>query len=199
MAHKTVSDEAFLDKALDMFRSRGYEGVSLSKLSAASGLEKASLFYRYPGGKNEVVMAVVKRVIDWFEANVFAALREAGTPRKRVAIVASSLRTFYHHGTRPCITDVLSIAGGSEELAATLRVALEAWLKAFTDIARESGMPLPLARSKAEEAIVRIEGSLVLARVLGNRAPFLKVIKLLPELLTSPRQSISAPKYGSAK
>jgi len=185
VAHKTISDEVFLDKALDMFRSRGYEGVSLRQLSAASGLEKASLFYRYPGGKNEVVMAVVQRVIDWFEVNVFAPLREEGSPQKRVAIVAAKLRIFYHHGTRPCITDVLSIAGGSEELATTLRVALEAWLKAFTDVAKESGMPLALARSKAEEAIVRIEGSLVLARVLGNRAPFLNVIKLLPELLTS--------------
>jgi TetR/AcrR family transcriptional regulator, lmrAB and yxaGH operons repressor len=199
MAHKTISDEAFLDKALDLFRSRGYEGVSLSQLSAASGLEKASLFYRYPGGKNEVVMAVVKRVIDWFEANVFAPLKEEGAPRKRIGIVASKLRTFYNQGTRPCITDVLSIAGGSEELAAILRVALEAWLKAFTDIAREAGMPLSLARSRAEEAIVRIEGSLVLARVLGNSAPFLKNIRLLPELLTSPRQAISPSKYRSAK
>ena len=112
MAHKTMSDEAFLDKALDMFRSGGYEGVSLRQLSAASGLEKASLFYRYTGGKNEVVMAVVQRVIDWFEVNVFAPLREEGSPQKRVAIVAEKLRIFYHHGTRPCITDVLSIAGG---------------------------------------------------------------------------------------
>jgi TetR/AcrR family transcriptional regulator, lmrAB and yxaGH operons repressor len=199
MAHKTISDEAFLDKALEMFRTRGYEGVSLSQLSAVSGLEKASLFYRYPGGKNEVALAVVKRALDWFEANVFAPLQKEGTPEKRVAIVASKLRGFYHHGTRPCIIDVLSIAGGSEELSATLKVALQAWIKVFTDIARESGMPLPLARSKAEDAIIRIQGSLVLARVLGNRTPFLKVIKVLPELLTSPRETILSTKSRSAK
>jgi hypothetical protein len=45
-------------------------------------------------------------------------------------------------------------------------------------------MPLSLARSRAEEAVIRIEGSLVLARVLGDNTPFLKVIKLLPDLLT---------------
>ena len=184
MAHKIISDEAFLENALDMFRSRGYEGVSLSQLSAASGLEKASVFYRFPGGKSEVVMAVVKRVSDWFEENVFAPLKAEGSPHRRVAIVAAKLRTFYREGTRPCVTDVLSIAGGTEELAATLRVALQAWLKAFTDIAKESGMPLSLARARAEEAIVKIEGSLVLARVLGDNAPFLRVIRLLPDLLT---------------
>lgn len=184
MAHKKISDEAFLDNALDLFRCRGYEGVSVSQLSAASGLEKASVFDRFPGGKNEVIIAVVKRVTDWFETNVFAALKAEGSPRKRVEIVAATLRAYYHDGTRPCITDVLSLDGGPRELAATVRVALRAWLKAFADIAKESGMSLTLARARAEDAIVKIEGSLVVARALGDNAPFLRVIKLLPDLLT---------------
>ena len=184
MAHKIISDEVFLDNALDLFRSRGFESVSLSQLSAASGLEKASVFYRFPGGKNEVVMAVVKRVADWFETNVFAPLKAEGSPHMRVAIVAATLQAYYRDGTRPCVTDVLSIDGGTKELATALRIALQAWLKAFMDIAKESGMPLPLARARAEEAIVKIEGSLVLARVLGDNAPFLKAIKRLPDLLT---------------
>jgi TetR/AcrR family transcriptional regulator, lmrAB and yxaGH operons repressor len=187
LAHKIISDEVFLDNALDMFRSRGYEGVSISQLSAASGLEKASVFYRYPGGKSEVIKAVVKRVADWFEMNVFDPLKAEGSPNKRVAIVAKTLRAYYRDGTRPCVTDVLSIDGGTKELATALKVALQAWLKAFTEIAKESGMSLPLARARAEEAIVKIEGSLVLARVLGDNAPFLKVIKRLPDLLTRRR------------
>ena len=51
--------------------------------------------------------------------------------------------------------------------------------------AKESGMPQALARSRAEEAIIKIEGSLVLARVLRENAPFLRTMKLLPDLLTS--------------
>ncbi len=38
---------------------------------------------------------------------------------------------------------------------------------------------------KAEEAIARIEGSLILARVLGDSAAFERVLKLLPDLLTA--------------
>jgi AcrR family transcriptional regulator len=184
LAHKKISDEAFLDNALDLFRSRGYQGVSISQLSAASGLEKSSVFDRFPGGKNEVIIAAIKHVTDWFESNVFAALKAEGSPRKRVEIVAAVLRTYYRDGTMPCITDVLSLDGGPQELTATVRVALRAWLKAFTGIAKESGMSLPRARLRAEEAIVKIEGSLVLARALGDNAPFLRVIKLLPDLLT---------------
>ena len=186
MAHRTVSDDEFLDRALDLFRTYGVEGVSLSRLSEAIGLEKASLYHRYPRGKDEIVMAVVARVIQWFGEHVFAPLKAEGTTRRRVGIVAEQLRTFYCDGTKPCITDVLSISSGGEELAATLKIALQAWMKAFAEIARESGLSPRLSRQRAEEAIVRIEGSLVVARVLGDNMPFQRVIKLLPDLLTEP-------------
>ena len=184
MAHRTISDEEFLDRAVDLFRTYGYEGVSLSRLSEATGLEKASLYYRYPGGKEEIVMAVATRVVQGFEQHLFPALKAEGPPRKRVTVVVEQLRDFYCDGSKPCAINMLSIAGGGEDLKTMLRNVTQAWLKAFTEIARESGMSLSLARLRAEEAIVRIEGSLVVARALGDNAPFQRTLKLLPDLLT---------------
>lgn len=186
MAKPTISDGDLLERALETFRSYGFEGASLSRLSEATGLEKASLYYRYPGGKDEIGMAVLGRVAAWFAKHVFAPLRGEGAARKRVQMMAEQLRIFYGNGTRSCVTDVLSLAGGSEEVRAAVKVALVAWLKAFTDIAREAGLPPGTARLRAEEAIARIEGSLVLARVLEDNAPFERAIRALPELLTEP-------------
>ena len=186
MAYRTVTDDDLLDRALDLFRTYGFEGVSLSQLSEAIGLEKASLYHRYPCGKDQIVLAVVARVARWFGEHVFAPLKTAASPRARVAVVAEQLRVFYSDGTKPCITDVLSISGGSDELRTTLRIALQAWLKAFAEIAKESGLSARLSRLRAEEAIVRIEGSLVVARVLGDSQPFQRVIKFLPDMLTAP-------------
>jgi TetR/AcrR family transcriptional regulator, lmrAB and yxaGH operons repressor len=186
MAYRTVSDDDLLDRALDLFRTYGFEGVSLSQLSEAIGLEKASLYHRYPSGKDEIVLAVVARVARWFGEHVFAPLKTAASPRARVAVVAKQLRVFYGDGTKPCITDVLSISGGSDELRTALRIALQAWLKAFAEIAKESGLSASLSGLRAEEAIVRIEGSLVVARVLGDSRPFQRVIKFLPDMLTGP-------------
>ncbi len=184
MAHRIVSDEEFLAKALDLFRTYGFEGVSLKHLADATGLEKASIYYRYPGGKDEIVMAVAKDVVAWFQKNVFAPLAGAGSPRKRVAFVAERLREFYGGGAKSCITDVLSIPGGALELKTALKGAMRAWIASFTDVAKESGMTPSMARARAEEAIVRFEGSLVVARVLGDNSAFERVLKLLPELLT---------------
>jgi AcrR family transcriptional regulator len=183
MAHPTISDEEFLSKALELFRTYGYEGVSLSQLAAATGLEKASLYYRYPGGKQEIMMAVMSLVEQGFEKNVFAPLKGEGMPRKRLGIVMEHLREFYCDGAKPCVMDVLGIAGGSEQLADALRSIMKAWLKAFAEIAREGGLSMSVARNRAEEAILRLEGALVLARVLGDTAPFQRTIKALPALL----------------
>ncbi len=38
----------------DVFRRRGYEGATLSVLSRACGLGKASLYHHFPGGKDEM-------------------------------------------------------------------------------------------------------------------------------------------------
>jgi TetR/AcrR family transcriptional regulator, lmrAB and yxaGH operons repressor len=185
MAHRTISDEVFLATALDLFRTYGFEGVSVKRLADATGLEKSSLYHRYPGGKDEIAMAIAKEVVAWFQANVFEPLTGSGPARKRVAFVAERLREFYSGGSKACLMDVLSIPGGSNELQLALRGAMEAWLNAFAQIAKESGLGSALARSRAEEAIVRIEGSLILARVLGDTTRFERVLKSLPDLLTA--------------
>lgn len=116
-----ISDEAFLAAALDLFRTYGFEGVSLKRLSDATGLEKASLYHCYPGGKDEIAMAIANDVVAWFQANVFAPLVGDSPVRKRVVYVSERLKEFYSGGSKACLMDVLSIPGGSEELQLALR------------------------------------------------------------------------------
>lgn len=186
MAHSTISEAEFLDLALDVFRTYGFEGVSLSRLSEATGLEKPSLYYRYPGGKEQIAMAVVKRALDWFEHQVFAPLKGAGSPHQRVTLVAGNLREFYLDGKKSCIMDVLSIPGASGELKAALKGAMQAWIHAFSVVARETGVSSAMAKARGELAALGIEGSLILARVLGDRGAFQRTIQSLPDFLTRP-------------
>jgi len=185
MAHRTISDDDLLNSAMRLFRTHGAEGVSLSQLSEAIGLEKASLYYRFPGGKEEIVMAVLDSAGQWLETQLFPALRQAGPARKRAARAAELLRTFYEDGKLSCIIDVLSLPGGSVRRHEALKAALEAWMAAFAALARDSGMTAAAARHAAEEALIRIEGSLVLSRALGDPAPFQRMLKQLPDLLTT--------------
>jgi len=184
MARQTVTESDLLDRALDLFRCYGFEGVSLSRLSAATGLEKASLYYRYPGGKEELANAAVGRVIEWFQANVFDMLKTDLPPRERVLVVVEKLREFYVDGAKPCVIDVLSLPGGGNELAASLKLATEAWLVSFAGLSMAAGLSEEEARLRAEDAVALIEGSLVIARATGEAGAFRRTLHRLPAFLT---------------
>jgi len=184
MAHSRIHDAELSEKVLELFRQQGYEGTSLSDLAAATGLEKASLYYRFPGGKKDMALAAAAHVGQWFEANIFTPLSETGSPSERIKTVARKLRAFYGDGAKPCVLDSLSLRGGPPELAAALTNAYKAWLESFALVARESGMTRRLAEERARQALIQIEGSLVLSRVTANRKIFLDTLSALPDLLT---------------
>ena len=186
MAFSRLNDEELADRALDVFRNYGYEGASLSLLAESAGLEKASFYYRYPGGKKDIALAVAARANTWFAENVVEPLKGAGSPQLRVNRVAQRLRKFYGDGSRPCVLDTLSLRGGPPELQAALAGALQAWVAAFTSIALESGFSRTQAAHLAQQAIINIEGSLVLSRVSGNPGIFLRTLAGLPALLARP-------------
>ena len=60
---------------------------------------------------------------------------------------------------------------------------MQAWINAFTEIAKQSGFSAAEARSRAEEAIISIEGSLVLARSVGTAETFERTLTILPDFL----------------
>src|ERR1700735_3597209 len=121
MAHRSISDEDFLATALELFRTYGFEGVSVKLHTGATGLEKASLYYRYPGGKDEIVLAVAQLVTAWFQQNVLEPPKADITPGKKIETVARNLREFYQAGSKSCVTDVLSLPGGPDSLRRGLK------------------------------------------------------------------------------
>jgi TetR/AcrR family transcriptional regulator, lmrAB and yxaGH operons repressor len=184
VAHPKLNDTKLAEKVLELFRQQGYEGTSLNDLAAASGLEKASLYYRFPGGKKDIALAAAAHVGRWFEVNIFAPLHEPGPPADRIKTIARKLRAFYGDGAKDCVLDSLSLRGGPPELAAALSEASKAWLESFAAVARESGLSPRHAEDRARQALIQIEGSLVLSRVTGNRKIFLDTLSALPSLLT---------------
>lgn len=127
---------------------------------------------------------MLNRVIDFFTENVFRSLLTNDTPRNRVIAAAQGLRAFYGDGTKSCATDVLSLPVGIPQIEKTLNFIMHAWLDVFTEIARENGLTLEQARLRSEGAIVDIEGSIIVSRILGDTAAFNRVLEGLPDFLT---------------
>ena len=180
-----IDDQELLNRLSDVFRRHGYEGASLSRLVEATGLQRASLYHRFSGGKDEMAQAILGEVDREFLQHSLAPLDGDLPYAERAREMASRLRDFYHGGGKSCVLDTLSLGGTPDEIREHLAATLSALLGAMAGIAESAGCPTDEARRRAEDAIIDIQGALVLARVLEDCRPFERVLESLPDLLTS--------------
>ena len=160
----------------------------MQQLADAAGLQKASLYHRFPGGKRDMAEAVLAAADQWFETHVFEPLSNpaGGPPRERLAAMTRALRRFYNKGHRPCLLDSISLGEGSDLFADHTRRSIRRWISTLASVVEESGVEASDARRSAEDAVMRIEGALVLARASGDRRAFRRVMTELPDVLLAP-------------
>ncbi len=199
MPVRKIDEDHLLDRLTEVFRLHGYQGASLSLIAEATGLKRASLYHRFPGGKKEMAEAVLQRADTWFVSHILAPLTEPGEPSARIREMANRLSDFYGGGHHSCLLDSLSL--GDEDVAIRRHIerSFTAWLGALVGIARESGLSPATAKLRAEEALVHIQGALVMARATGETQPFARVLQNLPELLTFDSKKPKPKTKGSSK
>ena len=171
-----------LERLTALFRHRGFEGASLVDIAAATGLQKSSLYHRFPGGKQQMSAEVVAEVQRAFGA-ILAPLDGEGSLRARVTAVGANLSAFYERGHAPCLLEALSFGAPGPETADALQAAARAWIDAFAAAARAGGAGRASALRRAQDAVAAIEGGLVLARVTGDNSAFLRAIDRLADTL----------------
>jgi AcrR family transcriptional regulator len=179
---RLITEDDLLARLARVFSEVGFEGASLSLLAKATGLQKASLYHRFPGGKTQMAEEVLATTGAWLEAHILNPLRGPGTPAERLAIVASNLDAFYQGGARACLLNMLSsprIEDGP--FASAIRTAFAALITALADLAVETGVSPEPARARAERAVMLLQGSLVLSRGTGSTGPFRAFLSALPE------------------
>ena len=180
---KEITDDALLDGLVRVFQAYGYEGASVKLLAEATGLGRASLYHRFPGGKEEMALAALGRVDAVFGGYVLAPLGEAGEPAARVRRMSDRMLEFYDMGRKSCLLDTLSM-GGEEALQRSIKDSFAALHEALGRIAHEAGASPAAARKRAERAVIELQGALVWARASGDTEPFERVMKSLPYQLT---------------
>ena len=184
MRPATIDENQLLDRLLDVFRRHGYEGASLSRIAKATGLQRASLYHRFPGGKEQMATAVLDRADQRFAGHVLAPLHGPGDPARRLRETGQRLKEFYEDGHRSCLLEALSLGEGSESVRMRIRASSSSWIEAMARVAAQAGLPRAAARRRAEEAFIQVQGALVLSRATGDAKPFRRAVGSLPALLT---------------
>jgi len=166
-----------LRELTEVFRAHGYNGTTLSKLTQGTGLERASLYHYFPGGKRAMAEAVLKSVVEQLGANVIGALEGEAPAPARLEAMLQATSDFYNGGEELCFVSIFAIGEDSEHLASTLREAVSGWVDALTRTLADAGHDD--AAGLANASLACIQGALVLAGVTHDAKPFRDALAFL--------------------
>jgi len=184
---ESISKSDLLQRLTAVFRSVGYEGASLAALSRETGLAKAALYHRFPGGKEDMARCVLAEVGRDMRGLVFSGLDGEGSPRRKLAAMRDGLALFYADGERSCLADLFSVEGTPATIRTPLAGGLKAWIAAVARVVEEAGIDPAEAARRSEDMVVRVQGALVVSRALGDTRPFRNVLaRLVDDLLALP-------------
>lgn len=169
-----------------VFRQYGYEGTTLSKISQATALGKASLYHHFPKGKQEMAEAVLEYASEWFRDMILAPLQAPGTPSDRIRLMSDRLNQFYDGGRSACLLAIFTLGESDELFHQQVHQMLNAWIDGLAQVLIETNIPSEQARQRAEDAVIQVQGALVLTRGLDSTKPFERVLQELPVKLLEP-------------
>ena len=176
MGNPKVENDVVIDKLMEVFRSVGYDGASLADLAAATGLKKASLYHRFPEGKQAMAHAVLDHVADWNESEVIQVLMSSKPVEERLNTVLDSINKLYNGGRVACILRALSHGTAAGLFRDEIAVIFQNWVVAFAHLATDFGHKREIAKSMAESTLIKIQGSLILAQTLQQPNLFQNVL-----------------------
>ena len=170
---KPVSDRAdLLPPLAEVFRAHGYEGATLALITEATGLGKGSLYHFFPGGKAQMAAEVLAEIDLWFEANIFAPLRSSEDPARAIAAMVGAVDRYFHSGHRVCLVGVIALGASRDMFAVQVQDYFSRWSDALARLLARSGMSARVARRRSNDALLTIQGALVLARALDDTRIF---------------------------
>ena len=181
-----LSKPEMLDRLMNLFRDQGFDGASLADISSATGLGKSSLYHHFPNGKEQIALEVLGHLESQLEEVVFEPMRSSAPPAKKLDRMLDAIDQFYEHGRKACLLERLTASVDHGHFRRPLGRAFSTWIDAVEALGLEAGLTRSVARHRAEDLVVRIEGALVVCAGTGDTSVFARTIRDLRESALAP-------------
>jgi TetR/AcrR family transcriptional repressor of lmrAB and yxaGH operons len=176
---RAVSERAdVIPLIAEAFRDLGYDGASMSRITERTGLGKGSLYHFFPGGKEEMASAVLAEVDEWFDRHIFVPLRER-EPRVAIGQMWRGVDEYFRSGRRVCLVGAFALDETRDRFAGVVADYFWRWIEALSDALRRAGCAPDVARELAEDAVIAIQGAIVLSRALDDTEIFARTLDRL--------------------
>jgi TetR/AcrR family transcriptional repressor of lmrAB and yxaGH operons len=172
-----------------LFRRQGYDGTSVQEILERSGAPRGSLYFHFPGGKQELGAAAVSEaglaIGQGIEVLLDSHEDVAEAVGAVVELIASDLERSDFRGGCPIAAVTHDTAAASAELRSACRDAFAHWQALLEARLRRAGFARAAARREALLILAAIEGGITLGRARRDTEALAAVARRLREGLSA--------------
>jgi len=170
-----------------LLQKQGYHATGLAQILAESGAPRGSLYFHFPGGKEELACAAIVASGDAWRERIAAVVEHAKDAGAAIEACCDALATMlvesdYEVGC-PVATVALEAAATSEAVRQTCTEHYGSWRRIVAGRLRAEGMSTAQADKQATFVLAAVEGALLLARVERDPSALRVVGKTLRALI----------------
>jgi TetR/AcrR family transcriptional regulator, lmrAB and yxaGH operons repressor len=171
-----------------LLRKQGYAGTGLNQVMAEAEAPKGSMYFHFPGGKQELAAAAVDSFAERTSARMAEDLAAARTVGEAVtkffdAYIAHLERTEFLEGCAVA-TVAVEAAPTHKTLGDATGRALRGWTDLLAEALRAEGHPASRAHGLATLVLAALEGGIVMSKGQGSTEPLAAARDTLRALLT---------------
>jgi TetR/AcrR family transcriptional repressor of lmrAB and yxaGH operons len=175
MVRRTDTRQRMLDTAADLFHSQGYHATGLTQLITAGGAPKGSLYFHFPGGKEQLAAEAVRLSSERTGALLETILRDAPDAVTAIDHTVEALASFltesdFQRGC-PLATVALDAAAESEPIREACAAGYSSWHDVLAAYFGAQRLSAERSDELATVVLAAIEGGLLLARTRRDLAP----------------------------
>jgi TetR/AcrR family transcriptional repressor of lmrAB and yxaGH operons len=169
-----------------LLRQQGYAATGLNQVMADAQAPKGSMYFHFPGGKEQLAAAAVDRFAERLTAKMTAQLARSSVADAVAAFFDSYVshmeKTDFRDGCAVA-TVALDEASSHELLADAASRALHGWVELLAAALQSEGHTPDDAHNRATLVIAAIEGAVVMAKGERSTEPFTAARDALRPLL----------------
>ncbi len=167
--------EKIIATTCDLLELQGYHATGLNQIIGESGSPKGSLYYHFPGGKEELAIEAIhhvgNQVLKRIQDNLALVDDPAEALRAFIYNIALNVELSDFRAGGPITTIAMETASNSERLRQTCQQIYQSWQGAFADKLLAGGMMPERAQQVAQFIVSVIEGGVILCRTQRSRLP----------------------------
>ncbi len=180
-----------VEKTCELLELQGYHATGMNQIIKESGSPKGSLYYYFPGGKEDLAAEAVRQagklVLERIRSNLASIPDAIEAIRTFIMNVALNVERSGFRAGGPITTIAMETASSSVPLREECQRIYSAWQLAFADKLVEGGVMPERARRLAVLIIAAMEGGIILCRTSRSREPLENVAEGIAALLESMR------------